>query len=259
MTHMAQRQTWDPARYARHGRFVADLALPVVELLAPQPGERVLDLGCGDGVLTEQLVAWGCQVVGIDSSAAQVAAARRRGLDAHVMDGQHLPFANEFDAVFSNAALHWMPRTDAVLAGVWRALKPGGRFVAECGGDGCLAQVVAALLTALKRRGITDEGVNPWYFPTIEEYRGRLEAQGFTVTFIALIPCPTLLPGDISDWLETFAESFTAVVPLGERAAFITEVREALRSALCDREGKWTVDRVRLRFAAEKPRTSDAE
>jgi len=152
-----------------------------------------------------------------------------------------------------------MPRTDAVLAGVWRALTPGGRFVAECGGEGCLAQIVAALLAALKRRGITDEGVNPWYFPTIEEYRGRLEAQGFRVAFIALIPCPTPLPSDITDWLETFAESFTSVVPMGERAAFITEVRAALRPALCDAGGQWTVDRMRLRFAAEKPRTSDVE
>ncbi len=252
---MAQRQTWDPERYARHGRFVADLALPVVELLAPQPGERILDLGCGDGVLTEQLVARGCRVVGIDSSAAQVAAARGRGLDAYVLDGQHLPFEKEFDAVFSNAVLHWMPRADAVLAGVWRALKPGGRFVAECGGNGCLAQVVAALLAALKRRGIADEGVNPWYFPTVEEYRGRLAVQGFTVPFIALLPQPTLLPGDITDWLETFAESFTSVVPEGEQAAFIAEVKEALRPALCDAEGKWMVDRVRLRFAATKPGT----
>jgi trans-aconitate methyltransferase len=250
---MTQRHTWDPERYARHGRFVADLALPVVELLALQPGERILDLGCGDGALTVQLVARGGQVVGIDSSAAQVAATRERGLDAQEMDGQHLPFANEFDAVFSNAALHWMPRADDVLAGVWRALKPGGRFVAECGGEGCLAQVVAALLTALTRRGIPDEGVNPWYFPTLEEYRERLAAQGFRVAFIARLPCPTLLPGDISEWLETFAQSFTAAVPVGERAAFIGEVREALRPALCDREGKWTVDRVRLRFVAEKP------
>ena len=252
---MAQRQTWDPARYARHGRFVADLALPVVELLAPQPGERVLDLGCGDGVLTEQLVARGCRVVGIDSSAAQVAATRERGLDAHMMDGEHLTFENEFDAVFSNAALHWMQRADDVIAGVWRALKPGGRFVAECGGEGCLAQIVAALLAALKRRGIEDDAINPWYFPTVAEYRGRLEAQGFTVTFIALFPRPTPLPGDLTDWLETFAQSFTSVVPVRERAAFIGEVREALRPALCDAKGKWTADRVRLRFAATKPGT----
>src|SRR4051812_14019975 len=119
---MSHRQTWHPERYARHGRFVAELAMPVVELLAPQPGERILDLGCGDGALTELLVARGCRVVGIDSSAAQVAAARERGIDARVMEGHCLPFAHEFDAVFSNAALHWMPQADAVVEGVWRAL-----------------------------------------------------------------------------------------------------------------------------------------
>src|SRR3954447_18573263 len=130
-------QSWDPVRYAEHARFVSDLGMPVVDLLAPRPGERILDLGCGDGVLTEKLVAMGCQVVGADSSVELIKAAKARGLDARVMDGQRLTFANEFDAVFSNAALHWMKRADEVIAGVWRALKPCGRFVAECGGHKC--------------------------------------------------------------------------------------------------------------------------
>ena len=114
---------------------------------------------------------------------------------------------------------------------------------------------MAALRAGLKRRGITDEEVSPWYFPTVAEYRERLETQGFTVPFLARLPQPTRLPGDIADWLETFAQSFIAVVPLGERAAFITEVRAALQPALCDADGNWMVDRVRLRFVAEKPRT----
>lgn len=121
---MAKNHSWDPERYAQHARFVSDLGMPVVELLAPAPGERILDLGCGDGALTEKLAAMGCRVVGIDSSAAQIEAARKRGLDAYVMDGQRLTFQDEFDAVFSNAALHWMTRADGVIAEVWRALKP---------------------------------------------------------------------------------------------------------------------------------------
>src|SRR2546425_4508256 len=169
---MTNRQTWDPERYARNARFVADLGMPVVELLAPQPGERILDLGCGDGVLTEKLVAMGCQVVGVDSSAELIKAAEARGLDARVMDGQNLTFEKEFDAVFSNAALHWMKRADDVIAGVRRALKPGGRFVAECGGHKCVATIENALLDALQRRGITREDINPWYFPTLEDYCG---------------------------------------------------------------------------------------
>ncbi|MGH3056124.1 MAG: class I SAM-dependent methyltransferase, partial [Gaiellaceae bacterium] len=231
---MNAQQTWDPERYARNARFVADLGMPVVELLAPKPGERILDLGCGDGALTEKLVAMGCTVVGVDGSAEQIAAARARGLDCHVMDGEQLTFDNEFDAVFSNAALHWMKRADAVIASVWRALKPGGRFVAEFGGHGCVATIKSALISALNRRGIDVAQADPWYFPTTESYGSRLAARGFRIDYIALIPRPTPLPGDITGWLETFAESFTAVLPADQRAGFIEEVRETARPTLCD-------------------------
>ena len=250
---MNAQQKWDPERYARNARFVADLGMPVVELLAPQAGEHILDVGCGDGALTEKLVAMGCIVVGVDGSAEQVAAARARGLDCHVMDAEQLTFDGGFDAVFSNAALHWMKRADEVIAGVWRALKPGGRFVAECGGCGCVATIEAALITALNRRGVDGARANPWYFPTTEDYGARLEAGGFRVRFIALIPRPTPLPGDITGWLETFAESFTAALPSAERSAFIAEVKEAVRPTLCDAQGNWSADYVRLRFAATKP------
>ena len=249
---MSSPQSWDPDRYARNARFVADLGMPVVELLEPQPGERVLDLGCGDGALTAKLVEMGCSVVGVDSSAEQIEAARQIGLDAHVMDGHGLNFENEFDAVFSNAALHWMGHPDDVIAGVRRALKPSGRFVAECGGHGCVDTIVRALTEWLKRRGLWADGINPWYFPTDEEYRERLIRQGFDVKYIALIPRPTPLPGDIGGWLETFAESFTSRVPEAERPAFLEEVREAMRPKLCDAKGAWTADYIRLRFKAVK-------
>jgi SAM-dependent methyltransferase len=250
---MTTVQTWNPERYARNARFVADLGAPVVELLAPRAGERILDLGCGDGVLTEKLVDLGCRVVGVDASAEQIAAARARGLDARVASGEALDFDDEFDAVFSNAALHWMKRADLVVDGVWRALARGGRFVAECGGDGCVATIVAALSAALERRGRDARAANPWYFPTVADDRARLEARDFVASSIALIPRPTPLPGDVTGWLETFAESFTGVLPEGERPAFLAEVREALRPALCDAEGRWTADYVRLRFSATKP------
>lgn len=249
---MSSSQSWDPERYAKNARFVADLGMPVVELLEPQPGERILDLGCGDGALTEKLVEMGCSVVGVDSSAEQVEAARELGLDAHTMDGHALTFESEFDAVFSNAALHWMGHPDEVIVGVRRALKPGGRFVAECGGHGCVDTIVRALTAALQRRGLWEAGINPWYFATDEEYRGRLEARGFEVSYIALIPRPTPLPGDIGGWLETFAESFTSRVPESDRSDFLDEVREAMRPRLCDEQGAWTADYIRLRFAAVK-------
>jgi SAM-dependent methyltransferase len=249
----AAGQVWDPCSYARNGRFVSELGAPVLDWLAPKAGERVLDLGCGDGALTEQLLAAGCSVVGADASAEFVAASRERGLDARLIDGQALPFEAEFDAVFSNAALHWMKRDpDAVLAGVARALKPGGRFVAEMGGAGNVAAIRAAVYDALTRRGLDAFGADPWYFPTAEDYRARLQAAGFTVARIELFSRPTPLPGDVSGWLSTFAQAFIKLVPEGERAEVVAEVQEALRPRL-GVAGVWTADYMRLRFIAHKP------
>jgi trans-aconitate methyltransferase len=249
----APTQSWDPARYARTARFVSDLGEPLLELLAPRAGEAILDLGCGDGALTEKLVNASCRVVGLDASPEQVAAARERGLDARVADGQHLAFDAEFDAVFSNAALHWMLDPDAAVDGVWRALKPGGRFVGEMGGAGNVARITAALVAALDRRGLDGRAAVPWYFPTPEAYRGKLEARGFEVLRIELIPRPTPLPGEMADWLETFAENFLNQVPAGERPGFLAEVSDALRPELRDADGNWHADYIRLRFAARKP------
>ncbi len=250
----AANQSWNRDAYARNARFVSDLGAPVVELLAPRAGERILDLGCGDGALTKKLVELGCDVVGVDSSAPQVEAARRLGLDARVADGERLAFDTEFDAVFSNAAIHWMKPADDVIAGVWRALKPGGRFVAEFGGYGCVATIERALKGALRRRGIDVDALNPWYFPAVEDYSARLARRGFAVRYIALIPRPTPLPTAINGWLDTFAQSFMAPLADSDRAGFIDEVREALRPELCDGDGNWFADYVRLRFAAGKPR-----
>jgi SAM-dependent methyltransferase len=245
-------QTWDPERYARNARFVADLGAPVVDLLAPQAGERILDLGCGDGVLTAKLAAMGCAVIGVDASSPQIEAARKLGVDARVMDGENLAFDNEFDAVFSNAALHWMRDPDGVIAGVRRALRPQGRFVAEFGGHGCVAKIKKALVEALNRRNINGEAAIPWFFPTVEDYSQRLTKAGFAINYIALIPRPTPLPGDVTAWLETFAESFTNSLPPVDRPAYIAEVQETLRPQLCNAEGQWTADYVRLRFSAKK-------
>jgi SAM-dependent methyltransferase len=249
---MANPQTWDPERYARNARFVADLGAPVVELLAPRTGERILDLGCGDGVLTAKLASMGCDVIGVDASPAQIEAARKLGVDARVMDGEHLCFDREFDAVFTNAALHWMRNPDKVIAGVRRALRPNGRYVGEFGGHGCVAKIRKALVDALNRRGINGEAASPWFFPTVEDYSQQLAEGGFAVNYIALIPRPTQLPGDVTGWLETFAESFISALPAADRPAYIAEVREALRPELCGAEGKWTADYTRLRFSAKK-------
>jgi trans-aconitate methyltransferase len=246
-------QTWNPEQYARNARFVSDLGAPVVELLAPQSGERILDLGCGDGILTAKLQALGCDVLGVDASPAQIEATKKLDVPAQVIDGEHLNFDNEFDAVFSNAALHWMRnKPDAVITGVHRALKPGGRFVAEMGGFGCVQKIKTALVAAMNRRDIDGESIVPWYFPTVEDYSARLTRAGFSIDYIALIPRPTPLPGDVTAWLETFAQVFTGKLPAADRYAYLAEVQEALRPQLCDAQGKWTADYTRLRFKATK-------
>jgi trans-aconitate methyltransferase len=252
---MTSGPIWNPELYATHAHFVPELGMAALELLAPQRGERILDLGCGDGVLTIKLKERGCAVVGVDASREMVDAARALGLDARVLDGQALGFDQEFDAVFSNAALHWMRRPDEVIIGVWRALKPGGRFVAECGGYGNVAAIQSALAVALAKRGIDARQVNPWYFPSAEEYGARLERQGFIVESIELILRPTPLLGGILSWLKIFAQDFTAALTISEHEAFLIEVRDSLRARLCDQHGSWTVDYVRLRFCARKPYT----
>lgn len=250
----SQPQHWNAAQYSKNARFVSDLGMPLVELLAPQPGERVLDLGCGDGALTIKLAQLGCRMVGVDASAEMIDAAKALGLDAHVQDGQGLGFDSEFDAVFSNAALHWMKQPRQVIRGVARALKTGGRFVGEFGGHGNVAAIAQALESALRARGLPI--ADPWFFPRPGEYKAMLEAEGFEVQSIELIPRPTLLPGDVKAWLETFAQSFSAAVPLADRPAFLAEVVQSLRGVLCDVKGDWYADYVRLRFAARKPGTA---
>ena len=250
MPESAAAQTWDAARYARNARFVSELATEMIDVLAPRPGERILDVGCGDGALSERIAARGAAVVGVDAAADMVAAARKRGLDARVMGGEELRFEAEFDAVFSNAALHWMRRADAVIAGVRRALKPGGRFVAEFGGHGNIAAVMAALGETLGRRGIDASRFSPWYFATVDEYRAKLEAHGFRVAAISLFTRPTPLPGAIGDWLDTFCESFLKAVPAAERPRLKDDIAAALRPDWCDAAGRWTLDYVRLRVVA---------
>jgi SAM-dependent methyltransferase len=245
-------QTWNARSYAENAQFVPALGQAALDLLNVQPGEKILDLGCGDGTLTEKIVTLGAEVTGVDSSPDMIAAATRRGLRALLMDACELSFRAEFDAVFSNAALHWMNKDpDAVIAGVRRALKPGGRFVAEMGGHGNIAAITTALVAILSRHGIADATSRiPWYYPSIEGYRGKLERGGFEVEQIALIPRPTPLPTGMTGWLRTFAVPFLRFFPETERETVVAEIEELLRPALCDEKGEWSADYVRLRFRA---------
>ena len=244
---------WNSKTYDHHARFVSDLGMPVVELLAPQAGERILDLGCGDGVLTAKLQALGCNVIGIDPSEDFVQAALLQGIDARLGDARQLNFQNELDAVFSNAVLHWIPEAEKVAAGVFLSLKSGGRFVAEFGGHGNIAAIMTSLVATLRRHGVQLEERLGWYYPTVAEYRSVLEQAGFVVESIELIPRPTPLPTGMRGWLETFRGSYLRE-KLGDQAEMaLHEIVENLRFALCDQSGNWTADYVRLRFRAIKP------
>lgn len=247
-------QTWDPQAYSRDGAFVHQLAGGVLEWLAAQPGERVLDLGCGDGQLTRRMLENGLEVHGVDASSAMVAAARARGVSADEAAAEKLPYSDAaFDAVFSNAALHWVRGQDEMMAEVHRVLKPGGRFVAEMGGQGNIAAIRVALIAVLENHGYAgaEDGVN--YYPTPEAYTRRLERHGFTVERIALIPRPTPLEhSGMAAWLRTFRRGVLDKLPEPVRATVVEECCDLLAPALRDEDGNWVADYVRLRFIARR-------
>ncbi|MGB7757383.1 MAG: methyltransferase domain-containing protein [Salinisphaera sp.] len=250
---------WRADDYGRNARFVAHLAADLVEWLAPTAGETILDLGCGDGALTERIAQAGAEVIGADGSSAMVAAAQARGLNAVVADGQRLDAVSEldrtFDAVFSNAALHWM-RDDpqAVIEAVFARLKPGGRFVAEMGGAGNIAPIHAALRAEADARSIAPDTLDPWYFPSETTYLDRLATAGFHIERSHSFERPTQLPGDVADWLTTLARPFVTVFAEGQaRDDYVAAVRERLAGEMRHRDGQWIAPYVRLRFVARKP------
>jgi len=243
-------QNWNAAAYAATGRFVSQYGSAVVELLQPRAREKILDLGCGDGALTEEIAASGAIVTGVDSSDAMLAAASARGLHVQKASGDALPFEHEFDAVFSNAALHWMSNAEAVIASIHHTLRPGGRFVAEMGGLGNIASIRVALQAVLAKHGIDAEAAAASFFPSAAHYRSLLEQHGFTVEFIAIIPRPTPLAAGMEAWLNTFRNGVLDRLPPAERAAALQETIALLKPVLCDVNGDWTADYVRLRFKA---------
>lgn len=245
-------QRWSAADYAKNGRFVQEMAGAVFAMLAPKPGERILDLGCGDGALTEEIKAAGANVLGVDLSDELLAVARMKGLTVRKMDGHALDFVSQFDAVFSNAALHWMRKPKLVIAGVHRALCSRGRFVAELGGHGNVAAIATAMRAVSRVRNGDPSLLAPWFFATVEEYSRLLTEAGFSVKEIALVPRPTQLKTGMDGWLRTFGRSFFEQFPEPERTDVVGEVVELLRPSLCDSKGVWTADHVRLRLFAER-------
>ena len=222
------QQNWNAAEYQKHASFVPSLANSVIELLNPRKGEKILDIGCGDGELTQQLKEKGCLVIGIDSSPSMVESTKNRGIEAYVIDGQTIDFQNQFDAVFSNAALHWLTQPERVIKGVYLSLKPNGRFVAEFGGYGNIATLLKAMQEVFRENTGFGEFKNPWFFPSVAEYKTLLEKQGFKINSIELIPRPTPLKSGVEKWLEIFAKGITSHLDPEQKILFLSAVKNKL-------------------------------
>jgi SAM-dependent methyltransferase len=233
------------------------MASDLVGVLAPKAGERILDLGCGTGHLAGRIAESGATVVGLDKAESMVAQARRNfpGLSLVVGDAADFAFDEPFDAVFSNAALHWMRPPEKVAACVARALKPGGRLVAEFGGKGNIARVVAAIELALDAMGLPQQKAkHPWYFPSVGEYASLLEAHGLQVANAALFTRPTPLEDGergLANWMRMLGNAYLEGMPDAVQAEVIRRTEEAMRPACWD-GARWVADYVRLRVVAVK-------
>lgn len=247
--------TWDPKLYDRAHSFVYDAAADLVEVLGPREGERILDVGCGTGHLTAKLAVGGASVLAIDSSETMVAAAREAfpKVKFEVADIRTFRDAEPFDAVFSNATLHWVrPPADAV-ASIHNVLKPRGRFVAEFGGKGNVAAIRAAMESALRTMGIDPTGLSPWYFPSVGEYASLLEAHGFHVQHISTFPRVNLLdgPSGLRNWITMFGGTYVAALNDVQRERFFSLTEDAARPQLFY-DDAWHADYYRLRVAANR-------
>nr|WP_290227605.1 class I SAM-dependent methyltransferase [Trichocoleus desertorum] len=247
---------WNADLYDRKHSFVAEYGAALLDLLDPKPDEQILDLGCGTGALTQQISDRGAQVLGIDSAPSMIAQAQQNypALSFQVADATNLPFVEQFDAIFSNAVLHWVKPPEAAIASTWQALKPGGRLVVEFGGKGNVQAIATALEQSLREMNYPNpETLNPWYFPSISEYTTLLEQQGFEVQLAALFDRPTPLAdaNGIQNWIKMFAQSFLQAVPVEQQDTFLTHIAQRTRPQLY-RDGTWFADYRRIRAIAFK-------
>lgn len=253
----AEQQVWNSELYDNKLAFVSQFGKGVVELLDVKQGENVLDLGCGTGDLTYEISKLGANVTGMDLSREMIEAARLKysELTFHIGDAQQFSFSTPFDAVFSNAALHWVKQPELVIQSVWNSLRTGGRFVAEFGGHGNVANIVQATTEVLQEYdGRQAEVMNPWYFPIIGEYSSLLEKQGFRVTLAIHFDRPTqLADGEkgLDIWLEAFADHFFKDIDDQEKAVIYAQIASKARDKLFD-GAHWYADYKRIRVVAIK-------
>ena len=252
----AVNQEWNAGLYQQSYGFVWQYGKELLGMLAPQAGERILDVGCGTGQLTAEIAGSGAEVEGVDRSAAMIEEAQRNfpGLCFRVEDVRALPYRSEFDAVFSNAALHWVQPAAAAVLSMARALKPGGRLVVELGGRGNVAEIIRAAEGAWKSVAAGPPPELPWYYPGIAEYASLLEQNGLEVVFSVLFDRPTALEGGaagLKRWYDMFGGHWTSVLPAEVRPEFV-RVAESLAAENLLHDGVWTADYRRLRIMARK-------
>ncbi|HEX2623675.1 MAG TPA: methyltransferase domain-containing protein [Sphingomicrobium sp.] len=244
---LTSTSSWDAGDYARVGGFVPALGEAALALLDPQPGEQILDIGCGDGTLTLKIKEAGADVVGIDNSLSMIGAAKAKGLDARLMDAADLRFSEAFDAAFSNATLHWVLDKERAARAIWFALKPGARFAGEMGGDGNLAKLRRTLDDELVARGYGPPTYASNWYPSVEEFVALYEAAGFRDVDARLIERPTPLDHGVAAWVTTFRAGWL------DRAGVPEDERQTIANAVADAVGTNVADYVRLRFIMRKP------
>ena len=238
---------WDAGDYARVGAFVAEFGGAALDLLDPQRGERILDVGCGEGTLTKKIIERGATVLGIDNSPEMIAAARANGIDAVLMDAADIPFSSEFDAAFSNATLHWVLEKEQAARAIFRALKSRGRFAGEMGGEGNLEKLREALDEELIIRGYAPPVEASNWYASPEAFAAVYEDAGFFEVDARLIERPTPIEHGVAAWVTTFRKGWL------DRAGVPEDERADIGTAVADRVGSNVADYVRLRFIMRKP------
>ncbi len=248
---MNNTNKWNADKYNKHADFVSNLAFPVIELLNPQANERILDLGCGDGTLAVEIEKFDSKVIAVDLSESMVIKTKEKGIHASVMSATELTFEDEFDAVFSNAVLHWVKDSDKSIKKIANSLKARGRLIAEFGGYGNIKFLIDAMQEIFNKHKEFGTFNNPWTFPKDTEYKQLLQNNGFNVEYIELIPRPTKID-DISNWLDIFANGIISHLTQEQQNLFKKEVREILKPKIYSEKDGWVADYVRLRLKAYK-------
>ena len=250
MTESHSNPDWQPAHYAAHGRFISQFGLELIDWLAPQAGERILDFGCGDGFVSQAIAAAGATVLGVDVDPRMIEAASARGLDVELLDGENMDFEAEFDAVFTNSVLQWIKQPELVVFALRRALKPKGRLVADCAGLGNLAAVLTALQAISTELGGDPDLAFPFYAPTEAEFVKLLTDEGFSIERSATVPRLTRLPTHIWNWIGSIFDPFFNQFDKPTSDLAREGVLKLLHPALCDHSGNWHLDHLRLRVIA---------